>query len=252
MRKWKEIKSIFKRWIIALLYPRAANCLCCKDPRRAAFEDCLCDDCREGLKERKVPPEACNRCLSPVKKGKPCAFCKSQMMQPIKKVYAPYRYGDEVRQLIHAFKFDACDEALPLLADAMTDALTERDFDCIVPVPLHEKRLKQRGFNQSLLLAQAIGDRIQVPVMELLERTEFHKPQSRTAMEKRQKNVEKVFSACEDAKDKRILLLDDVRTSGSTAWACANALKKAGAESVSLCVAAVVYRGKNRKRQEKT
>lgn len=242
METWKRIRRRAMDGVLMLLYPRAANCLCCQDPRRAETEDCLCARCRAALKERRVPPEACDRCLSPVKRGRPCAFCKSRLMQPIDRVFAPYRYGAEVRQLIHAFKFEACDEALPLLAGAMLEALTERDFDCIVPVPLHEKRLRQRGFNQSLLLAGEIGKGTGIPVMELIRRRAYHRPQSQTRLEKRQQNVEKAFEADRQAAGKSILLVDDVRTSGSTAWACASALRAAGAERVSLCVSAVVYR----------
>ena len=225
-----------------LLYPRGAQCLCCGDPRQAREADCLCDACRESLKEKRVPPQACQRCLMPVKPGKPCAFCSSPMMKPIEAVYAPYRYAGEVRQLIHAFKFEACEEALPLLADAMISSLGGREFDCIVPVPLHPKRERERGFNQALLLARAMSEKTGVPVRMLLERIRYRRPQSRTRLQKRSANVSGAFSCPEEAKGLRVLLVDDVRTSGSTAHACAKALLKAGAESVCLCVAAIVYR----------
>ena len=226
------------------LYPRAALCLCCKDPRRASAEDCLCDDCRSALAERRVPAQACGRCLSPVAAGKACAFCRSPMMGAIEAVYAPYRYSGAVRQLVHAFKFEACGEALPLLAQEMADALVRRDFDCVAPVPLHPRRQRQRGFNQALLLARAVSLRTGIPVRELLERRRYRKPQSRTPAEERRLNVSNAFFCRQEAKGLRVLLVDDVRTSGSTAHACARAIKDAGAESVCLCVAAVVYRKK--------
>lgn len=243
----RDLRSGVKRMSAALagwLYPRASHCLCCGDPRRAAESDCLCDGCRAALKEKRVPPQACNRCLSPLTAGKPCSFCRSAMMKNLTRVYAPYRYAGEVRQLIHAFKFDACGEALPLLADAMADALPEREFDCLTPVPLHKRRLRQRGFNQSLLLCRALSEGIQVPTEECLTRTAYHQPQSRLPMNRRASNVRKAFSAAGNVQGKRILLVDDVRTSGSTAAACAEILKRAGAASVSLCVCAVVYRKK--------
>lgn len=237
---------IAKEGILSLLFPRAANCLCCRDPRRAAWEDCLCDQCRADLEDQRVPPEACNRCLSPVKQGKPCSFCKSPVMKWIDTVYAPYRYGGAARMLIHAFKFDACNEALPLLADAMENALTFREFDCLVPVPLHPKRFRQRGFNQALLLCRELTRRLDIPTRELLRRTRFHRPQSWMSAEMRKMNVMGAFVCEEDIENLRVLLVDDVRTSGNTAHACAKALRKAGAGSVSLLTAAVVYRGKKK------
>jgi len=240
-----------RRWIERLwegaagaLFPRAANCLICGDPRRAEESDCLCPRCRAALRQKTVPPGACPRCLSPVKDGEPCRFCKSPMMKPIEKVYAPFRYAGEVRLLIHAFKFDACGEALPTLARAMADALTERDFDCLTPVPLHPRRLRQRGFNQALLLCRELTKLTGIPTEETLLRTIYHRPQSRTPILQRRANVEGAFAAKESAKGKRVLLLDDVRTTGSTARACARALRDQGAGSVSLCVCAVVYRKK--------
>lgn len=224
------------------LYPRGGLCLCCGDPRRASPEDCLCDACREKLKEWRVPAAACQRCLSPLQEGRPCAFCASPMMKPIEAAFTPYRFGGETRQLIHQLKFNACGEATPLLSQAMADALPRRDFDCIVPVPLHRARLRQRGFNQALLLAQALSARTGIPVRELLRRDRYHTPQSRTSMKRRAENVRGAFSCPGDAAGRRVLLLDDVRTTGSTACACAQALLDAGAESVSLCVCAVVYR----------
>ena len=241
---WAAAWRYVREKIAEALYPRAARCLCCGDPRRASPEDCLCDTCRRALRAMRVPPQACNRCLSPVRPGQPCAFCRSPLMRPIEAVYAPYRYGGPVRQLIHAFKFNACGEALPLLSDAMAEALGKREFDCIAPVPLHPRRLRQRGFAQALLLAQALSARTAIPCRALLRRATSRRPPSTLPMKKRNANVADAFSCAAEAKGLRVLLVDDVRTSGSTAHACARALMKAGAESVCLCVCAVVYRKK--------
>ena len=230
--------------LLELLYPRGSHCLCCGHPRLADTTDCLCDACREEIRRLRVPSEACDRCLMPVRKGHPCAFCQSPLMKPIQAVYAPYRYGGAVRQLIHAFKFGACDEAHPLLSHAMAESLKDRDFDCLVPVPLHPRRERERGCNQALLLCRDLSAQTGIPVRELLRRDTYRRPQSRLPLRKRQANVSGAFSCRESPADLRVLLVDDVRTSGSTACACAKALKQAGAKSVSLCVCAVVYRKK--------
>ena len=244
MKRLRHMGIWLREQALNLLYPRAACCLCCGDPRRAQEADCLCPRCRQALLDRRVPAQACNRCLSPVEKGKPCAYCRSSFMKPLEAVFAPYVYGGEVRQLIHALKFRSCGEAAPLLAQAMADAMHRRDFDCIVPVPLHPRREKRRGFNQSLLLARELNLRLGIPTEQLLIRTAFHRPQSRLPWSKRSANVSHAFACAGDAKGKRVLLLDDVRTTGSTARACAEKLMAAGAESVCLCAAAVVYRRK--------
>ena len=244
MTSLKSVLHRFAETASGWLFPRGALCLCCGDPRRASAEDCLCDACREKLKAKRVPAAACSRCLSPLSPGKPCAFCASKVMRPIEAVFAPYMFAGETRQLIHQLKFNACEEAAPLLGQAMADALPRRDFDCIVPVPLHRLRLRQRGFNQTLLLGRELSARTGIPVMELLRRDRYHAPQSRLPMKRRAENVRGAFSCIGDPAGKRILLLDDVRTTGSTACACAQTLKNAGAESVCLCVSAVVYRTK--------
>lgn len=242
--RWKKWGIIAREKVLSLLFPRGANCLGCGDPRRAAPEDCLCPACREALEALRVPAQACERCLSPVSRGKPCAFCRSAIMKGIHAVYAPYRYAGVVRALIHAFKFNACDEVLPLLGDAMTNALVRRDFDCVVPVPLHPRRLRQRGVNQALLLARVLTERTGIPTREALIRVRYQRPQSRTPLAQRRAHVAGVFSCAQEMQGLRVLLVDDVRTSGGTAHACAKALLEGGAKSVSLCVAAVVYRKK--------
>ena len=245
--KWKKWGKYAWEKGLSLLFPRGANCLGCGDPRRASPRDCLCPACRKALDDLRVPAQACGRCLSPVSGGKPCSFCRSPLMKGIDAVYAPYRYAGVVRALIHAFKFNACDEALPLLGDAMADALVRRDFDCIVPVPLHPRRLRQRGVNQALLLARAITEHTGIPTREALVRVRYRRPQSRTPLAERRRQVAGAFSCLQGAQGMRVLLVDDVRTSGSTANTCAKALLEGGAQSVSLCVAAVVYRKKGRR-----
>ena len=131
-----------------------------------------------------------------------------------------------------------------VLARAMADALPDRDFDCLTPVPLHARRLRVRGYNQSLLLCRELSARTGILVVELLKRDKYHRPQSLTPQSLRQRNVAGAFSCAKDAEGLRVLLVDDVRTTGSTAFSCAKTLMDAGAESVSLCVAAVVYRGR--------
>jgi len=104
-----------------------------------------------------------------------------------------------------------------------------------VPVPLHQKRLKERGYNQSQLLARELSKLVNLPVVDdCLIRQRYAIPQARTSsVEERRSNVANAF-ICRNHRlqDKQVLLIDDVATSGATLNACASALKTAGATSV--------------------
>jgi ComF family protein len=123
------------------------------------------------------------------------------------------------------------------LAGLMADYLRENRLpgDILVPVPLHNRRLRERGYNQSVLLAQKLGKIASLPVIEnQLYRLKDSLPQARTGtVEDRRRNVEKAFVSRKEAVfGKQLILIDDVCTSGATLEACAAALKAAGAVSV--------------------
>jgi ComF family protein len=119
----------------------------------------------------------------------------------------------------------------------MTDYLRDNPIqgDVLVAVPLHSRRLRERGYNQSSLLADKLGNLAEIPVLEdYLCRIKDSLPQARTVtVEQRRKNVKKAFS-CQPRKleKKAVILVDDVCTSGATLESCATALKRAGAISV--------------------
>lgn len=117
-------------------------------------------------------------------------------------------------------------------------------FDCVTPTPLHWFRQWRRGFNQSDLLARVLSRRTGIPVERLLRRVRPTSAQAGLSNSKRRENVAKAFRCAPWAKaeGKRILLVDDVMTTGSTASACAAALKRAGAARVTLLTLARVDR----------
>lgn len=250
--KWRRQWRKWQDSIMALLYPQGASCQLCGDMRMAVEEYALCEKCMQEMEGEKVPAGACDRCLSPVRRGKKCAMCASGHMKDIEKCYAPFCYHKTVRKAVHELKFQQNASFLEYLCEKMTDALIDRDFDVICPVPLSRQRMEKRGKNQSRLLAEGVALRTGIPVSDLLIRTGNQKPQSRTPLEKRAMNVKDCFQCVsEEGKGKRILLVDDVRTTGSTAQACAKTLKAAGAKSVCLCTLAVVYRNPKKFRQLK-
>jgi ComF family protein len=118
--------------------------------------------------------------------------------------------------------------------------LRDRTFDVIVPVPLHPARERERGFNQAALLAELLSDAIAVPSRPVLERTRYTTTQTAYDRAERMENLHGAFRLRkkQDVRDLRVLLIDDVLTTGSTLSECARVLKGAGAASVHAATAA--------------
>ena len=146
-------------------------------------------------------------------------------------------YEDELRELIHLFKYGRIETLAKPLGKLLASALPrEQSFDVIVPMPLHWRKRWQRGFNQSALLAREIGRRTNFPVSGLLRRVKNTAAQAGLTNARRRLNVSGAFQAKRRAAltGQRVLLIDDVMTTGATAASCARALKKAGAAQVTL------------------
>ena len=199
-------------WAADLLFP----------PRCALCGEVLAvKDCAEGL---------CKACLRPFAFESACAAF-------------PY---ERVRTAIHLFKYrggKGFGEGLGRLAAeylrrAHTELLSE--VDVMIPVPLHSKKERRRGFNQTILLCRAVSAETALPLCErgLLRRKDTT-PQSRLSPAERKENLRGVFVVNANVAGKRVLLVDDIFTSGATCGECARALYRAGAESVRVfCLAA--------------
>jgi ComF family protein len=155
---------------------------------------------------------------------------------------APYLYGGALMKAIHELKYaqrsHLADSLGLLLASFAQTWIGELKAPLVMPVPLHPRRLRARGFNQSLLLARGVAAKTGAELDFLsLRRTRFTKPQTELSSEERRKNVRKAFEVVkpEAVKGKTIVLVDDVATTGSTLNECAKALKRAGADRV-LCL----------------
>ena len=152
-------------------------------------------------------------------------------------IRSPYRFNGTIREAVHQLKY----RNIRVLAEPMSRLLYNYIYynpipgDTLVPVPLHAKRLKERGYNQSSLIAHNLGKLSELPVVDnCLVRTRHIQPQARTAnVDERRENVEGAFSCLTDElRGKQVILIDDVSTSGATMNACAHALKEAGASTV--------------------
>ena len=154
-------------------------------------------------------------------------------------------YEGPLRRLIHLFKYSGMKPLARPLAGLLEKALPIDDrYDAVVPVPLHRRKKWQRGFNQAELLARLLAERRHFPLLHALQRKRPTVVQASLAMAGRRRNVAGAFLARPgaDLAGKRILLIDDVMTTGATASACATALKRGGAMSVSLLTLARVDR----------
>ncbi|MDO8473541.1 MAG: ComF family protein [Dehalococcoidia bacterium] len=152
-------------------------------------------------------------------------------------IRSPFSFEGTVRQAVHSLKYHNLRGLSHLLAQLIADywVLNPLPADVLVPVPLHARRLRERGYNQSSLLARYLSQIIGVPEAEgMLVRCKDTPPQARTSSaEQRRLNVSGAFTVQGRAiRGKRVMLIDDVCTSGATLDACAAVLKRVGAVSV--------------------
>ncbi|MEE9366269.1 MAG: ComF family protein [Dehalococcoidales bacterium] len=194
----------------------------------------ICPSCHQML-PRIIPP-ICPRCGRPQASEILCPDCV-RWQAAIDGIRSPFRFEGAIREAIHKLKYQNLRALAVPLAGMLREYLVASplDVDVLVPVPLHRKRLRERGYNQAERLALELGKLINIPaVTDVLIRLRHTPPQARTTtVEERKRNIADSF-ACRDnrLRDQRVLLLDDVATSGTTLDACATVLKANGAASV--------------------
>ncbi len=196
--------------------------------------DVLCLSCMEKL-DRLMPP-FCLRCGLPLTGSPACRDCAGLELA-VDGIRSPLVFQKLTRKAVHQLKYQNIRIMAAPLAKILHSYLAENPImaDILVPVPLHPQRLRERGYNQSLLLAQHLGRLSGIPVRnDVIKRRVNTAPQARTGSSaERHRNMRGAFAgAYGKLKDKRVLLIDDVSTSGATLDACAAAIKQAGAKTV--------------------
>jgi ComF family protein len=153
---------------------------------------------------------------------------------------ALFAFDGPVRDAVHGLKYDDLRALGPLMGRLMASEpkVAALNFDTVVPVPLHPRRLRQRGYNQAHLLAREIMRSLEVPLEpECLQRVVDTAPLARTTSRAdREAGVKDAFRASPEASGRHMLLVDDVTTTGSTLRECASALLAAGAAEVNAVV----------------
>ena len=165
-----------------------------------------------------------------------CALCRLGL-QGFDAVYSYGSYEGTLRELVHLFKYGGVRPLTRTFGNFLVQALPrETTFDVIVPMPLHWFKQWQRGFNQADVLAREVGKKWNVPVRGVVRRKKATRPQAGLTNAKRRANVQGAFkiSRGRSLAGMRVLLVDDVVTTGATASACARVLKRAGAAHVAL------------------
>ena len=202
-------------------------CAVCK--REGAY---LCDACADELPSLRKP--FCFVCASP-RVPQLCDWCRRDA-PAFDVVRAPYEFRDGVRGIVHDLKYRNIRIAVPYIARLLADYLERNPYpvDAYCAVPLHPRRERSRGFNQSELIARHLSRLTGVPAeTTALRRTRNTPPQvSMDTPVDRRRNIADAFECDADVSGRRYLLIDDVATTGSTMSACAGALKDAGASNV--------------------
>ncbi len=227
---------------VSLLYP--ATCTICGKNVRAG--EYLCDACEAKIV--RIAPPFCESCSDPfegsITGAFTCANCAHRTIY-FDAAVAAYRGRGIVREVIHEFKYGRQMHLRHLIAGWLHAALDDerlRDvsFHLIVPVPLHPARQRERGFNQASLLAESLSVETSIPSRPVLERIRYTTTQTALDRSERMENLHNAFRLRKnaDVRGLRVLLIDDVLTTGSTLSECARVLKRAGAISVHAATAA--------------
>ncbi len=193
----------------------------------------ICSVCKAGIVIGGV--YACPVCHKENKDGMCCVSCRSVCALEQHIAMVPYHNMEIFPKLIQQWKYEYNQEAGECIKQYVSNFLEDNQvfsIDIIVPVPLHRRRLAERGFNQAEQIARACAKKLCVPLLNILIRTRYTSQQAHLQREDRLKNLEDAFSVSSDIVGKRLLLVDDVFTTGTTLNECAQVLRQAGATSV--------------------
>jgi len=228
--------------IASLFYPPVCTICSANVPSR----EYLCEEC--DAKITRIVPPFCAKCSEPFEGAITgpftCANCAHRTIYfdaavsayrsrgIVRRIILDFKYGRRLylRHLVARWLFAALDD----------DRLRQQRFDVIIPVPLHPARERERGFNQATLLAELASAQMSLQARPLLERTRYTTTQTAFDRAERMENLHGAFRLRKsaDVRKLRVLLIDDVLTTGSTLSECARVLKKAGAISVHAATAA--------------
>ena len=221
-----------KKWLLRQVYPD--RCPVCD---KALFGEEICPGCLPKLKYVRQP--SCMRCGKPLEDEAKeyCSDCSGGKHWFVQGK-AVWVHQGAVSQMLYRYKYENRRDYTDFLASQASAKygkwIKMRGIDCIMPIPLHKKKQNQRGYNQAELLARQISQNVHIPIdAHCLIRTRNTVPQKELSDKERKKNLKNAFKIRRNVVQyKKVLLVDDIYTTGSTIDAAAQALQKAGAEEV--------------------
>lgn len=225
--------------ILEFFLPRL--CLFCGAAVGEEARVAVCPECEGEIQWAASP--LCLSCgkvfASPEGGDRVCGSCQKEP-PPFRQARAAAVYAGPAAEAVKRFKFNRQLAFLPVMQEWLKPLARElaAQADLVIPVPLYPRRLTSRGFNQALLLAQGLTD---LPLArDALIRVRHTRPQMELKLKERRENVKGAFAVSrpELVQGKSVLLVDDLFTTGATAWECARALKKAGARQVDVLTVA--------------
>ena len=221
---------------IKRLFPH--TCLLCG---AYAGAEQLCGGCRRDLPHHTMPQ--CPQCAIPTPAGQVCGICLNHPPAYDRSV-AAFSYCFPVAQLIPELKYHSRLAIAHVLGQNLAHAVAARPRpDLLIPMPLHPARIRQRGFNHATEIGRVVAGTLDVPLdIESCKRVRDTPPQVALAYDQRRRNVRGAFVCEGDVSGKRLALIDDVMTTGTSLDELAKTLKKAGAREVEIWVVARTLR----------
>lgn len=227
--------------LLNLIYPR--RCPVC-DEITGTYGKLICEACASRLHPAGEP--LCKKCGKPLarEEAEYCPDC-AKGKHRYTRGRAAFVYDSLMRESVGRFKYgnrrEYADFYVKELLERWGDTVRSWEADALVPIPLHPKRRRRRGFNQAELIAKGLGRKLGIPVYNrLLLRVKKTRPQKELSQQERRSNLKNAFQAVQnDVRLKKVILVDDIYTTGSTIDAAAEVLLALGAEKVyflSICI----------------
>ena len=241
----QNIKNQIIKPLLDFIFP--PYCVICKEPLNGARV--VCDECFDDIIP--IPIPFCNRCGTPLKPNEDitCRRCNENPLA-LRYIRGVGIFAEPLRTIIHLFKYDrklSLGKRLSnLLVGVFNSSTVLQNADIITPVPLHSVRYRERGYNQSEIIARGLSDGVGIRYENLVKRIRYTRSQTlMNEQNDRIKNVEGAFKVIGDVKGKNVLIVDDVTTTGATLNAVAKEMLEAEAQSVSAIVLAIAIRKVN-------
>ena len=225
---------------LELIYPEKNCCQICGEVDDKIGEKYICKGCFKKLRLIKFPVcKVCGKSLSTTPEQKLCQEC-IRNPKSFYKNRSPFRYKGIIKKILHDYKYLDKPYYFKMLGYFLYQYIQETnytDYDFITTVPLHNIKLRKRGYNQAELIAKYLAKKLSIPYIDTLKRVKNTTKQSNLSKEDRARNLKNVFeikskNTYNKIRGKKILIVDDIYTTGATINECSSVLTTNGANRV--------------------